>query len=332
MSLSPSPLTVGLDKSKVLTATVVPLHATISQVSFVSGDSNIASINPASDGDSPYATAVYGRVLGSTQVTATATLAPEGSCTAIVNVTVRPTAWFQTQGGDIHAQGNLVDKIPSTALDPNLSLDLNNYSGVISYKPDSQVSLGQGYPSKNTTGNWIVASEYKGKPYGSFDFFKKKYAMQMTTDNFNGTLPIEDGVYYTSSGINISGSWTLGASRWLVIIVDGDVSVPADIIVPEGSFLAIASSGKITFAGSVAQAQGMFVAETIDTGESANAFEGQGIFAAQNFDLNRDFGDARNQTTPAETFIARPDFIMSSYKNKDENLWWYFQKWEEIAP
>ena len=33
-----------------------------------------------------------------------------------------------------------------------------------------------------------------------------------------------------------------------------------------------------------------------------------------------------------ETFVARPDFLMSSYKNKDENLWWFFQKWQELAP
>ena len=77
----------------------------------------------------------------------------------------------------------------------------------------------------------------------------------------------------------------------------------------------------------------MFVADgAIDTGSNDKAFEGQGIFAASTFSLKRDFADSRNETTPAETFIARPDFLMSSYKNKDENLWWFFQKWQELAP
>jgi hypothetical protein len=110
------------------------------------------------------------------------------------------------------------------------------------------------------------------------------------------------------------------------------VDIPSNVIVPEGSFLAIAVSGEIKFSESVAQAQGMFVADTIDTGENTKAFSGEGIFAANAFDLNRDFADSRNRTTPAETFKARPDFIMSSYKNKDENLWWFFSKWEEVVP
>ena len=203
---------------------------------------------------------------------------------------------------------------------------------MITYLPGGQVSFGKGYPSKSTAGNWVASSEYQGKPYSSFDFFKKKYALQMTTDNFNGSLPMQDGVYYTSSGITLSGSWALGANRWIIILVEGNVNINTNITVAQGSFLAIASSGKITFAGSVTQAQGMFVANVIDTSVSVTAFAGEGIFAASQFSLGRDFDDVRNNTTPAETFVARPDFLMSSYKSKNENLWWFFQKWEELAP
>ena len=156
--------------------------------------------------------------------------------------------------------------------------------------------------------------------------------MQMIEENFDGGLPQADGVYYTKSSKTLSGNWTVPASRWLVILVEGDVTIPQDIKVNKGGFLAIASSGKITFSGSVSKAQGMFVAETIETGTSATAFAGEGIFAANTFSLNRDFADARNRTTPAETFVARPDFIMSSYKDATYNVWWFFQKWQEIAP
>ncbi|MHB8279963.1 MAG: hypothetical protein ACYDIA_20275 [Candidatus Humimicrobiaceae bacterium] len=194
------------------------------------------------------------------------------------------------------------------------------------------VSFGEGYPSKSTAGNWVVSSEYKGKPYGSFDFFKKKFAMQMVEENFDGTLPTQDGVYYSKINQTLSGNWTVPASRWLVIIVEDDVAIPNDIKVNQGGFLAIASSGKITFGNSVNKAQGVFVAQTIETGSSATAFAGEGIFAASTFSLGRDFNDARNRTTPAETFVARPDFLMSSYKSKNENLWWFFQKWQEVAP
>jgi hypothetical protein len=317
----------------VASANVTVANTTVTSVSFSSGDSTLIGVSPSTVTASPYNTYVSGLKSGSTTLTANVTTNPAvANCTTATAVTVESGAWFQTQGGDVHSSGNLIDKIPSTATSPNLSLDLNNYPGVISYKPYSQVYFGQGYPAKGTAGYWMAASEYKGKPYGSFDFFKKKYALQMTSDNFNGTLPPADGVYYSSSGLNLSGSWTLGSGRWLVIIIDGDVNITSDIIVPNGSFLAIASSGKISFANTVAKAQGMFVAETIDTGEGTMAFEGQGIFAATNFNLNRDFADIRNNTTPSESFVARPDFLMSSYKNKDENLWWYFQKWQELAP
>ncbi|MCL4352893.1 Ig-like domain-containing protein [Patescibacteria group bacterium] len=336
ISLTPNPMTAFYGQNSILTATVNPVHATVSKVDFSSNNPTIASVDPASDGDEPYRTYVNGVQMGTTTITAVATLSPEGSCTANVPVTVESAAWFQTQGGDVHAQGSLTDKIPATALDPNLSLDLNNYSGVITHQSFGGVNLGEGYSSHNEANRWLAESSYQGKPYGSFDFFKKKYALQMTQDNFNGSLPAQDGIYYSNGSETLNGNqgdWDLTGNHWLVILVEGDVNIPFNVVMGQGSFLAIASSGKITFGNNVRKAQGMFVANgTIETGSSDRAFEGQGIFAANTFDLNRDFADSRNRTTPAETFKARPDFIMGSYKNKDENLWWFFQKWQELAP
>ena len=206
---------------------------------------------------------------------------------------------------------------------------------MISHQSFGGAFLGDGYPSNNQPDHWLVETSYEGKPYGSFDFFKRKFALKMTEDNFDGSLPAQDGVYYSADREtlnNLGGNWHLTGQRWLVIIVKGDVDIPFNILVDQGSFLAIASSGKITFSRHVTQAQGVFVAQTIDTSEGNLAFEGQGIFAAKEFKLQRDFADARNQTTPVETFIARPDFILSSYRNKEENLWWSFHKWKELAP
>jgi len=339
MSLSPSSLSIQTRDFAILTANVnLANDATVKQVNFTSADSNIAMVDPSSVFSSPYRTSIFGVRVGSTTISATTLLNPSGSCTAPspTTISIEASAWFQTQGGDIHAQGSLSDKIPATATDRNLSLDLNNYPGIISHLPDSQVSFGEGYPSKSTAGNWLAPSAYQGKPYGSFDFFKKKYALQMTTDNFNGSLPGTDGVYYSADGETLNsdqGDWDLTGNRWLIILVDGDVTIPFNVIVNEGSFLAIASSGNITFGSNVRKAQGMFVANgTIDTGSGDKDFAGQGIFAASGFGLNRDFGDARNRTTPAETFVARPDFLMSSYKDADNNLWWFYQKWQELAP
>jgi hypothetical protein len=327
-----APVTVAMGETKTVGVNVYvdPVGAaTVNFVEFSSVNPAVATVDVAGDDLVPYETKITGKAEGSTVMTVTALLnSPGDRCVKDIPIVVtRPRAWFQTQGGDVHVQGNLSDKIPSTATDPNLSLELNNYAGVITHLPGGQVSFGQGFSSNDTAGYWVAPSEYKGKPYSTFDFFKKKYAMNMAADNFNGGLPSGNGVYYSSTGQTLSGSWVLGGNRWVIVLVEGNVTIPMNITVSSGSFLAIASSGKITFNGPVAKAQGMFVAETIDTSESNTAFAGEGIFAATTFSLERDFDDARNNTTPVETFIARPDFLMSSYKSKDKNLWWFFQKW-----
>jgi len=53
---------------------------------------------------------------------------------------------------------------------------------------------------------------------------------------------------------------------------------------------------------------------------------------ADGFSLGRDGGAAFNEENPIENFKARPDLIMSSYKDADRNVWWFFQKWQEMAP
>jgi len=336
VTLNPTSLTLVLNGQAQILSTLIsePTNGgSVNKVDFNIANTSIAEASPLSQTTFPYNTNVRGKKLGTTTATALVTLSPSGSCTSpSIPITVRVGAWFQSQGGDIHAQGNLSDNIPSTATDRNLSLDLNDYPGVVSYDPNGQVNLGEGFTSNDKADNWLASSKYRGRPYSTFDFFKKKYALQMTSNNFSGTLPNQDGIYYTSSGITLSGDWTLGTNRWLVILVDGDVNIPINITVPVGGFLAIAASGKISFASSVTTAQGMFVANTIETGSSATSFAGEGIFAATTFSLDRDFGDERNKTTPTETFVARPDFLMSSYKSVNENLWWFFQKWQELAP
>jgi hypothetical protein len=381
VDFSPSPLNVGIDKSRILTAIPNPLHATVSQVSFgiTLNPAAISLDNPTTDTDDPYSVVVHGNALGDSQVRANVTLLPEGSCQNTTDVVVRPTAWMQTQGGDVYTGGSLSNEIPETADNRNFSLDLNDWPGVIIHQEG--VELGEyGWASDDDPDNWVAESRYEGKPFGTFQFFKKKFALEMQAPNFNSgdAAPVQDGVYYAQGPVVLSGeSWqNLGADRWIVLLVEGgDVTINDDIVVPLGSFLAIATDGDINFNGEVNRAQGMFVADgAINTGvntqakieskdlfgrimdkaenflskafhfnilaaqfpsdpqPSGSSFEGQGVFVANEFILTRDFGDERNDETPAEIFIARPDFIMSSYNGPDQNLWWFFQQWQELAP
>lgn len=337
MSLSPSSLSVQTGETAVLEANVNLVNATVKQVKFSSADTNIAQVNPSTVfPPPPYRTYVIGQKVGSTSISAQTLLNPSGSCTApsSTNVSVEASGWFQTQEGDIHSQGKLSVNIPATATDRNLSVSETNPPGIISHQTSpGEAFFGEGYPSNNQTDHWLAKSEYKGKPFGSWQFFKKKYAMRMTQENFNGTLPASDGVYFSSQNQTLQGNWNLPANRWLVILVEGDIRINQNITVPQTSFLALVAKGNIEFASNVSKAQGMFVSDgRIDTGTGSIQFQGEGIFAASSFALNRDFQDQRNRTTPAEYFKFRPDFLINSYKDKENNLYWFDFTWEEIAP
>jgi len=342
MSLSPSSLSIQTRDFAILTANVnLANDATVKQVNFTSADSNIAMVDPSSVFSSPYRTSIFGVRVGSTTISATTLLNPSGSCTAPspTSVSVEASSWFQTQGGDIYTGASLFNHIPETADDRNLSLKLDNWPGIVTHQDEDGVNLGDGYPSNDTTNHWLAESKYEGKPYGSFQFFKKKFAMEMQTVDYPEGIvtitdvPAQNRVYYAKGDKTLNGNWVLGDNRWIVLLVEGNVNIQKNIRIPKGSFLAIAATGNITFGDEVGQVHGMLVADgTIDTGSGMEEFKGEGVFAASSFHLGRDFEDERNDVTPIEFFKARPDFIMSSYKDATYNVWWFFQKWQEIAP
>ena len=338
VSLSPLSLDIQTGEGELVTANPSVSCASVSQVAFSSGDNDIVQVSPTTVGSVPYTTQIHGEGSGNTTITATVTTSPAvAGCTASIPISVEAAGWFQTQGGDIYTGGNLRSNIPAGAIDPNLSLKLDKWPGIVSHQDESGVSLGSGFPSNDTEDHWLAQSEYQGKPYDSFQFFRKKFASQIAQENYSegsgNNAPLEDKVYYAKSSRTLSGNWNIGANRWIILLVEGDININTNIRVPAGSFLALVATGNITFDSAVTQAQGMFISDgTISTSTGADIFEGQGIFAASTISLGRDLGGVQNETTPAETFVARPDFIMSSYKNYENNVWWFFQRWQELAP
>ena len=332
------PFTVNIQDDKTLTVNVYPnQYATgVDRVDF-SESSSLIDLAPASDSTSPYSTLVTGLAEGSTNISVTSYLTPSGSCNESVPVIVLAAGpWFQTQGGHVYSDGGINDSIPDTATDRNFSIAQNNYPGIVSYNSETSVDLWEGYPSDDTNDHWLASSTYQGKRFDTWSFFTRKYGERLT-ENFDGTLPGADGVYYSASDKTLSGNWDLNSlpiGTWLIIMVEGDINIPVETTVPEGSFLALVAQNDIIFDGAVTQAQGMFVADNaIDTGTSDQRFDGEGIFASSSFVLGRDYEVvATNQTTPAEYFTFRPDFLISSFKDPDNNLWWFNSLWQELAP
>ncbi|MCX6725917.1 MAG: Ig-like domain-containing protein, partial [Candidatus Shapirobacteria bacterium] len=144
---SPSSLKFQLGDSQLLTANVIVQNGSVSRVNFTSANSTIASLNPTYVSSAPYTVAVYGNNVGSTTITAQALLNPSGSCSTptSVPVSVEVKSWFQTQGGDVYTGGNLTDVIPETATDRNLSLELDNWPGVIVHQDTDGINLGSGF-------------------------------------------------------------------------------------------------------------------------------------------------------------------------------------------
>jgi len=138
---------------------------------------------------------------------------------------------------------------------------------------------------------------------------------------------------YTYTG-DVTIDFTVSSGEKMVFMIDGNVMVNNDnVIVPVGGHLTVISSGTVTFASNVTQAQGWWLADTINiasTGDTATEvqFNGEGTFVGwDNFSFNRDRG-LTNNSEPAETFVFRPDMVV----NAPDALKLSKYQFQEVAP
>jgi len=259
--------------------------------------------------------------------------------------------WYQTQEGDVHGQSGVSSSIPNTCeeagdpaiCDPNFSLlGVGGYPGIISHY--GSADFHEGYPSNSEDNHWLASGTLMQNQ--SFAYFYQLLGLP-STDEFDtldlsdlGSLPPEaddDGVYYSDGDVTISGA--LPAATKAIVLVGNqtesrNVTINNDITVPLGSSLVVIASGNITIADSVSQVDGIYVADgTISTGAGGTEFFGYGSFIAVSFSLGRDFtavdpDDVRNNTTPVEHFLYRPDLIL----NSPTKLWAAPLSWQELPP
>ncbi|KKS62299.1 MAG: hypothetical protein UV30_C0018G0004 [Candidatus Collierbacteria bacterium GW2011_GWF1_42_50] len=109
-----------------------------------------------------------------------------------------------------------------------------------------------------------------------------------------------------------------------ILLVDGNVTVSNNVVVPSGAFLGVIAKGNIIFNANLTTAQGWFVAENlsvpcVDTvaplgtcDKTDVQFDGQGSFVGwTGIALARDMG-AGNNTTPSEKFTYRVDMALNA--------------------
>ncbi|MEP7166645.1 MAG: hypothetical protein ABI758_01550 [Candidatus Woesebacteria bacterium] len=270
-------------------------------------------------------------------------------------------AWFQTTGGDVAAlnpgiSNSIIDPIPgayctTTGCAPHLCTPAvagnPATAGSLTVKSGSTVDLD--FAAGNQTNNVGATSHLirTTTPYvcnENYDHFYRLYSLGLNpSDDFanqaNATLPGVDApigaggknaFFDSGPNLTIANPWVVGANRSVVVFVDGNLNINANITVPTTSFVAFIVNGNINIGANVGtatfsqknngQVQGAYMAQGILTVSTTGAagvdkkFIGEGIFAACNgIKLPRDFRNGgngiENNSNPASLFIYRPDFV-----------------------
>ncbi len=251
-------------------------------------------------------------------------------------------------GAGVHGQNGLKSSIPSSyPSEQSLILGdgtATNRSGVVSYGTLVSEMLGISTSAKVSTNLWQVQSSYQGSRY-DHDYFNQQFK-KYTVTTWNGS----DSIVYNDGGrgyqiFKVTGdvtnfSYNPTGTEKVIFLVDGNVTVSSNIIVPSGAYLALLSSGDISFATSVTRADGWYLANNINVRcVDANTdltcdktdvqFLGNGSFVGwQGVNLSRDRGATLNQAGPAEKFTYRKDL----YENAPEPMKIVTKRYEPYVP
>ncbi len=281
-------------------------------------------------------------------------------------------AWYQTMGGDVAAQVDggvaLGDTIPAGCVEPYchpfLSLPLgisknsigalitmarsvvNFLSGTIAASPDDH--------SVKLT-NALQCNE-------NYLYFYRLYSMGINPSSdfqnpANAVMPAKGSspsngksAYYYSGALplTIASDWNVQSGDTIVVFVNGDLHVNANITVPTDAFLAFIVSGDIQIGANVGtsnhsstgpgQVQGVFIANNSIKVLGGGVTEekklvAEGTYAAcGGIKIDRDYARADvgldNNTFPGALFIYRPDFV----KNAPPRMRTSSYNWREVSP
>lgn len=278
--------------------------------------------------------------------------------------------WFQTQGGDVHGQGDIRSKIPTTATNKNFCMDLDNYPGVVSYAGTTANFTPAGTASSR---GWLANSPF-ASGQSIYDYFYKKLDSP-TVDNFKNSqgrrycdevacpTPAGTTIYYVDGDLNIqdNSNWAVPATSKIVVLINGNLNIKLTgnrkITVAQGGFLGLIVNGNINIDGNIGDKQvavtpyleGVYLAvgdtSIIDTYEPDPAGPGLGsgkrlvsaglFYARSGFNLQRDLKD--DCSDPLKVCNARNPAELFIFRpdlvlNAPKELWVSKMSWLEVAP
>lgn len=242
--------------------------------------------------------------------------------TPIPTPTTAPSrAWFQVQGGNVYANGDITDSIPSSFKFNDVLTDQAG-AGVTYY--DSNLNVGTGDKGKNASSSTAYPELFDYQQFFT-RFTSEKTPLAFTTlkqSDLTDKGSLGNTVVYTKDGgIDLDEDWENFTGN-MVIFVKGDLNINTQVTVTSGSFLGFIVSGNITVSEDVGSTQAdetpdiegfYFTDGTFSTGEGATPSVARlnlsGTFAARDgFNLQRNLTSGGNQNYPSETFKIRPDF------------------------
>jgi len=271
----------------------------------------------------------------------------DSSCTATNNIInlhfgIRPGGvgekWIQGAGGDMRIDNGLDNPIPDSEyfsknstlpfLDPGIvfgtRLDLGtpNTADKASIKKWFIEDVKYSFPVVKTAYNEMKLILYKGGVFTT--------AAPIFTSACSGPVPscslipnLPNGVYTTTSNVtlNSSSDYTFPNNKNYIFMIDGDLRIQNNIIIPKGSTAIFIVSGNIIVGGNVKRIDGIFSTDNDFTVESQSAgadtqlvingsvIANAGLNASPGRFINkRDLPD--NKEAPSIKINYRPDFVL----------------------
>lgn len=176
--------------------------------------------------------------------------------------------WFQTDSGDVRFP-NLLDKVPE-----NETAATGANPGIL-YSSNFQAQLGTDVTSRRVDNEYSYANNWgTARGAASYSFYLSQAQQKnVTVTELCSADCTKDGASVTNTfgiqrvkgNLTISSNGTLPATKHLILLVDGAVTINGSINVPGGAgakrLFIVASKGDITVASGVTSLDGIYTSE-----------------------------------------------------------------------
>jgi len=207
-----------------------------------------------------------------------------GAGTYVKNIQFNATEdWFKLKHGSFQSSTQISNIIPPVVTSCSADDDASNVLIVGSNEPGVATNVVIGgsakYSDPHNWGNNSIASDYFLTPNDILSHVKsrKEYSEIVTIDN------IQNGISIFTGTLNITDANKAqfdGKKLMLVVVGDVNFNMTGNFAPSGNASVAVIATGKITFPSTMASANGIFMASTVDTGSSTQCFQVNGNLIA----------------------------------------------------